>query len=106
VQDKNVIVVDDEVDTAGTLVEAVELLRRNGARKVYTCCTHATLSDPATERLQSAPIEEFICTDTVPVPPEKKLSKVTILSVAPLFAETISRTHEGRSVGDYIGDTQ
>jgi ribose-phosphate pyrophosphokinase len=104
VQEKNVIVVDDEVDTAGTLAEAVHLLKRNGARKVYTVCTHATLSHPAVERLRDAPIEEFICTDTVPIPKEKRLPNFKILSVAPLLAETIARTHEGRSVGEYLKD--
>lgn len=106
VQDKNAIIVDDEVDTAGTLTEAVRLIKRSGARQVYTVCTHATLSNPAVERLRDAPIEEFICTDTVPIPAEKKLPNMTILSVAPLLAETIARTHEGRSVGEYLHDTQ
>ncbi len=100
------IVVDDEVDTAGTLIEAVHLLKRSGARKVYTICTHATLSDPAVERLRDTPIEELICTDTVVIPPEKRLPNMTILTVAPLLAETIARTHEGRSVGEYLHDTQ
>jgi ribose-phosphate pyrophosphokinase len=104
VQDKNAILVDDEVDTAGTLVAAVKLLRRSGARTVYTVCTHATLSHPAVERLRDAPIEEFICTDTVPIPPEKQLPYFRILSVAPLLAETIARTHTGRSVGEYLKD--
>lgn len=106
VEGKNAIIVDDEVDTAGTLTEAVALLKRSGARKVYTVCTHATLSHPGVERLRAAPIEEFICTDTVPIPPEKHLPNMTILSVAPLLAETIARTHEGRSVGEYLHDTQ
>jgi ribose-phosphate pyrophosphokinase len=106
VQDKNAIIVDDEVDTAGTLVEAVGLIKQNGARAVYAACTHATLSPPAVERLREAPLEEFICTDTVPIPPEKRLPCFRILSVAPLLAETIFRTHEGRSVGEYLHDTQ
>lgn len=106
VQDKNVIIVDDEVDTAGTLLEAIHLLKENGARQIYTVCTHATLSPPAVDRLRSAPIEEFVCTDTVPIPPEKRLPNFKIISVAPLLAETISRTHEGRSVGEYLHDTQ
>ncbi len=106
VQDKNAIIVDDEVDTAGTLTEAVHLLKRNGACKIYTVCTHATLSHPAVERLSDAPIEEFICTDTVPISPEKKFPNLTVLSVAPLLAEIIARTHEGRSVGEYLHDTQ
>ncbi len=104
VQDKNVILVDDEVDTGGTLVEAVNLLKRSGARHVYTACTHATLSPPAVERLRGAPIEEFICTDTVPIPPDKCLPNFRVLSIAPLLAETIARTHTGRSVGEYLKD--
>ena len=102
VQNKNAILVDDEVDTAGTLVAAVHLLKRSGALRVYTCCTHATLSHPAVERLREAPIDEFICTDTVPIPPEKRLPYFKVLSVAPLLAETIARTHTGRSVGEYL----
>ncbi len=104
VQDKNVIIVDDEVDTAGTLTEAVHLLKKNGAHDVYTMCTHATLSPPAVERLRAAPIAEFICTDTVPIPPEKHLPNFQVLSVASLLAETIGRTHEGRSIGDFLKD--
>jgi ribose-phosphate pyrophosphokinase len=104
VEGKNAIIVDDEVDTAGTLVEAVELLKRTGAKRVYTVCTHATLSHPAVDRLRGAPIDEFICTDTVPIPPEKFLSNLKVISVAPMLAETIMRTHEGRSVGEYLKD--
>ena len=104
VQGKNAILVDDEVDTAGTLVAAVKLLKSSGARQVYTVCTHATLSHPAVERLRDAPIEEFICTDTVPIPPEKVLPNMKILSIAPLLAETIARTHTGWSVGEYLKD--
>lgn len=106
VQGKNAIIVDDEVDTAGTLTEAVHLIKRNGAHKVYTVCTHATLSHPAIERLRDAPIEEFICTDSVVLPPEKMLPNFKILSIAPLLAETIERTHTGTSVGEYLHDTQ
>jgi ribose-phosphate pyrophosphokinase len=106
VKDKNVIIVDDEVDTAGTLIEAVNVVKQSGARQVHTVCTHATLSPPAVERLRAAPIEEFICTDTVPLSPEKRLPNFHILTVAPLLAETIARTHQGRSVGEYLHDTQ
>ena len=106
VQGKNVIWVDEEVDTAGTLVEGVDLLKQNGARKVYAICTHAPLSPPAIDRLRNVEIEEFVCTDTIPLSPEKRLPNVKVLSVAPLLAETIRRTHEGTSVGDYLHDTQ
>ena len=101
---KNAIIVDDEVDTAGTLVEAVELLKNSGAKKIYSVCTHATLSSPAVDRLRGAAIEEFICTDTVSIPPEKRLPNFEIISIAPMLAETIMRTHEGRSVGEYLKD--
>lgn len=103
-QDKNAILVDDEVDTAGTLTEAVHLLRNSGARSVHTVCTHAVLSHPAVDRLREALIEEFICTDTVPIPQDKRLPNFKILSIAPLLAETIERTHYGRSVGEYLKD--
>lgn len=106
VQDKNVIWVDEEVSTGGTLIEGVDLLKRSGARKVYTVCTHAPLAQIAVDRLRDAPIEEFICTNTVPIPPENCLPNFKILSIAPLLAETIARTHEGRSVGEYLHDTQ
>ncbi len=104
VADKDVIIADDEVDTAGTLIEAIHLLKEEKARDIYAVCTHATLSPPAVERLSQAPLKEFICTDTVPIPPEKYLPNFTILSLAPLLAEVIRRTNEARSVGEYLKD--
>lgn len=101
---KDAILVDDEVDTAGTLLEAIHLLKREQARDVYAVCTHPTLSPPAVERLAGAPLCEFVCTDSVYVPPEKRLPNFTILSVAPLLAEVIRRTNEARSVGEYLRD--
>lgn len=105
VVDRNAIIVDELVDTGGTLVSAVALLKKNGARQVYTVCTHATLSGNAVEKLRAAGIEEFICTDTLPIPPEKRLPNFRILSVAPMLAQVIARTNEARSVGEYIKDT-
>jgi ribose-phosphate pyrophosphokinase len=104
VRDKNVLIVDDEVDTAGTMVEAIHLVKREGARDIYVACVHAVLSDPAIERLRGAPIKQFICTDSVPLPPEKILPNFKILTIAPLLAEVIRRTHGGESVGDYLKD--
>lgn len=97
---KNVILVDDEVDTGGTIANGVNLLKREGARKIYCCFVHAVLSGPAVERLRSLPITEIVTTNSVPLPPEKRLPQMTVLSVAPLLAGVISRVHEGRSVGE------
>ncbi len=102
---KNAILVDELVDTAGTLTSAVDLVKKSGARTVHTVCTHATLSGNARDKLARAPIEEFICTDTVEIPESKRLPNFRILSVAPLLGEVIRRTNEARSVGEYIKDT-
>ncbi len=94
------VIVDDEVDTAGTLLETATALLDNGAREVYACCTHPVLSGPAVERIASSPIVELVITDTIPLPPEKRVAKVTALTLAPLLAEAIHRIHTGRSVGE------
>ncbi len=103
----DVILVDDEVDTAGSVVQAVNLVKEHGARDVYLVFVHAVLSDPATERLAALPLTEIICTDTIPIPlenQEKLADKLTVLSVAPLLAEVILRAHEGRSVGEMFNE--
>ncbi len=92
------LVVDEEIDTAGTLVQAVRVARDHGAQEVYACASHGVLSDPAIERLAAANIKELILTDSVPLPPEKRLPFITTLSVAGLFASAIKRIHEDRSV--------
>jgi ribose-phosphate pyrophosphokinase len=99
VEDKNVIIFDDEIDTAGTVVQAVIFLKAAGANQVTVCVTHPILSDPAIERLRAVEIEEIVVTDTVPLPPRKRLPNITVLSVAPLLAEVIRRIHLGISVG-------
>ena len=104
VQDKDVIIVDDLVDTAGSIREAVELVKASGAKDVYVSFTHPVLSDPATERLQQLPIKEIVTTDTIPIPPEKMLPNITVLSVADLLGEVIMRSHEGRSVGELFNE--
>jgi ribose-phosphate pyrophosphokinase len=96
---KNVIIFDDEIDTAGTVTQAVIFLKGSGAKCIYVCATHALFSDPAVERLCSLEIEEIVVTDSVPLPPRKQLPNLTILSVAPLLAEVIRRIHLGISVG-------
>lgn len=103
VRDRDVIIVDDEVDTGGSMVQAVQLVKEHGARRVYLTFVHPVFSGPAVERLAALPVEKMITTDTVPIPPEKRApldSKLTILSVAPLLGEVMRRAHEGRSVGE------
>jgi ribose-phosphate pyrophosphokinase len=99
VEGRNVIIFDDEIDTAGTVTQAVVFLKASGANRIFVCATHAIFSDPAVERLCTLEIEEIVVTDTVPLPRRKRLPNVTILSVAPLLAEVIRRIHLGISVG-------
>ncbi|MBM3940402.1 MAG: ribose-phosphate pyrophosphokinase [SAR202 cluster bacterium] len=99
VQGKTAILMDDEVDTAGSMVNAAKALLDAGVREVYGCCTHAVLSGPAAPRLLQSPIKELVTTDTVPVPPERRDGKVKVVSVAALLGEAIHRIHSGLSVG-------
>ncbi len=96
---RRAIIFDDEIDTAGSVIGATRVLERSGVHEIYAVCTHGVLSGPAIDRLRDAPIREVVMTDTVPLPPEKCLPKITVLSVAPLFAEAIHRIHQGVSVG-------
>lgn len=104
VRGKNAIIVDDEVDTAGSMTETVHILRENGVRDVYASFTHAVLSAPAVERLRAAGFKEVVTTNTVPIPPEKRFPGLTVLSLAPFLAEVIRRVHAGQSVGAYLKD--
>ncbi len=96
----NALIVDDEVDTGSTLVATVDMLRQHGAAKVYACCTHPVLSGPAVQRIEESPIRELVVTDTIPLAVEKRLPKITVLSLAPLLGEAIRRIHTGHSVGE------
>lgn len=98
VKDKKVILVDDMIDTAGSIVNAAEALIKIGAKEVYACCTHGVLSGPAIERLENSPIKEVVILNTIPVKAEKKIDKIKVLSVAPIFAEAIRRIYEDISV--------
>ena len=98
VKDKKVILVDDMIDTAGTLCNAAAAIMENGARQVTACATHAVLSGPALQRISESPIKEFVLLDTIPLPTEKRLPNMTVLSVAPLFAEAIERIYEDKPV--------
>ncbi len=98
IENKNCILVDDMIDTAGTITNAANALKNLGAKDVFAAATHAVLSGPAIERIESSAISELILLNTVPIPEEKRLSKMTMLSVAPLFAEAMSRIHSNESV--------
>lgn len=98
VKGKNALIVDDLVSTAGSLVEAVRALKDAGAREVYAAITHAVLSGPARERLAASPLKELVVTDTIPIAADRKLPKIKVLSVAPLFAEAIRCIHEETSI--------
>ncbi|HWS23655.1 MAG TPA: ribose-phosphate pyrophosphokinase [Anaerolineales bacterium] len=107
VANRDVILVDDEIDTGGSIIQAVNLLKSNGALNVYIVCIHAVLSLNAAEKLSKLPFTQFITTDTVPIPENKAKflqDRLTILSVAPLIGEVILRAHEGRSVGEMFNE--
>ena len=96
---KLALTVDDEIDTAGSLVNVVTALEKRGARGVYACCTHPIFSGPAIQRIAACPVKEIVVTDTVPVEVTKKLEKITVLPIAPLLGEAIRRIHTGLSIG-------
>jgi ribose-phosphate pyrophosphokinase len=100
VKGRNALIVDDEVDTGSTLIATMDLLQRQGTLDVYACCTHPVLSGPAIERIEQSPMKELVVTDTIPLPVEKRLPKITVLSLAPLLGEAIQRIHTGQSVGE------
>lgn len=95
---KNCIILDDMIDTAGTISNAANAIKELGAKAVYACATHPVLSGPAVERLEQSVIEELVLLNTIPMPEEKKLDKMTFLSVAPLFAEAMTRIFTNGSV--------
>jgi ribose-phosphate pyrophosphokinase len=98
VKDKDVVVIDDMIDTAGTLIQAVEAVKREGARRVLACAVHGVLSGPAIKRIESSALEEVVITNSVPLTPDKANPKIHVLSVAPLLAEAIRRIHDEESV--------
>ncbi|MFY9495427.1 MAG: ribose-phosphate pyrophosphokinase [Limnochordia bacterium] len=103
VEGKTAVFIDDMIDTAGTIVNAAEAILARGAKEVYACSSHAVFSDPAVERLANSPLKEIIVTDSIHLPAEKKIPNLTVLSVAPLFAEAIRRIFEELSVS-YLFD--
>ncbi len=104
VRDKTVILVDDMIDTAGTLCNAAAaLMEKGGAKEVYACATHGVLSGPAIERIRDSVIREVVLLDTVPLPPEKQLDKITTLQVGAVFAEAIERIYEDKPMSTMFG---
>ncbi len=100
VEGRHALIVDDEIDTAGSVTQAVRVVYAQGARDIYCCASHGVFSGPAIDRLSNAPIKEIVITDSIPAPAHKRLPNMTILSVAELFAGAISRIHDGRSVSE------
>ncbi|HUX78050.1 MAG TPA: ribose-phosphate diphosphokinase [Anaerolineae bacterium] len=100
VEGHDVVLVDDEVDTGGSMASAVEIVHEHGARDVYLCFAHAVLSPSAVDRLRDLPVKEIVTTNSITIPPEKQLPNLTVLSVANLLGEVIQRVHQGSSVGE------
>ena len=99
VRGKRAIIVDDEIDTGGTMIDTCRALEREGVVEIYGCATHGVLSDPAIDRIQASSMTEVVITDTIPLAPAHRLHNIRALSVAPLIGEAIGRIHRGESVG-------
>lgn len=102
VKNKEAIIFDDEVDTAGSLIETARILKKFEAKKIYAGCTHGILSGKAIERIKASPIEELVITNTVPLDEDKKIDKIKVISIAPLFANAIKNVHENKPLGDLL----
>jgi len=99
VEGKVALTVDDEIDTAGSLVGVTAALEERGVKEIYAYCTHPVFSGPAIKRIASCSVREVVVTDTIPVADEKRLDKITVLPIAPLLGEAIHRIHTGLSIG-------
>jgi ribose-phosphate pyrophosphokinase len=99
VKGRRVIIIDDEIDTAGTLIEISRALEKAGALDIHACATHGVLSDPAIDRIATSNLAEIVITDTIPLPAHKRIPRIKVLTVAPLIGEAIKRIHRGESVG-------
>jgi ribose-phosphate pyrophosphokinase len=102
VKHRQAVIVDDEIDTAGTLCQTADLLVKEGVQEIYACATHGVFSGKAIERLTKSPIKQLVVTNTLPLPPEKRLSKIKVLDVAPLLAQVIQCIHTGGSLGEVM----
>ena len=104
VRGKRVLIADDMIDTAGTLCNAASaIIEIGGAKEVYACATHGVLSGPAIDRIQNSVIKELVILDTIPLQTEKQIDKIKVISVAPVFAESIQRIYEDQSISPLFG---
>jgi ribose-phosphate pyrophosphokinase len=99
VEGHDALIVDEEINTAGSLIKAADALKKRDAKKIYALATHAVLSDPAVKNITDSDINEIVVTDSVPIPPAKRIDKIKVISIAPLLGEAIRRIHTGQSVG-------
>jgi ribose-phosphate pyrophosphokinase len=104
VEGKSVVIYDDMISTAGTIVGAVNVAKAHGAKAVYVCATHGVLCGPAIEKLKAAPIDQLAITDSIPLPPEKQLPCIKVISVSALVANAISRIHGNESISELFKD--
>jgi ribose-phosphate pyrophosphokinase len=100
IKGKSAVMIDDMIDTAGSITLGALALESRGAKEIYAACTHAVLSDDAVRKIDDSPIKQVIVTDTIPLGPEKRIDKIVQLSVAPLLAEAIRRIHNEASVSE------
>lgn len=104
VEGKTCLIFDDEIDTAGSMVETINVLNKNGAKEIYAACTHGVLSGPAIERIKGTNVNEIVVTNTIPIPEEKRIDKIKVLDIAPLFGKAILKIHNGEGVGELFED--
>jgi len=104
VKGKTCVIFDDEIDTGGSIIEAVRVLEENGAKDIYACCTHGVLSADAVEKVKKSSIKELVITNTVPLPKEKQIDKIKVLDIAPLFGKAILKIHNGEAISDLFED--
>ena len=100
IKGKNALIFDDEVDTAGSIMETVSVIKEFGGKDIYVGCTHGVLSGPAIERISKSDIKELVMTNTIPLPEEKQIDKIVQVSISEFFAQAIKRIHEATSVGE------
>lgn len=100
VKNKSALIFDDEISTGGTLIEAINICKKHGAKEIYAGATHGIFAGDAIERLDKSCVKEVVVTNTVPLDDKKKIDKINIISIAPLFAEAIRRVNEGQALGD------
>ena len=100
IEGKNALIFDDEVDTAGSIMETINVIKKYGAKDVYVGCTHGILSGPAIERIKESELKELVMTSTVPLPEYKRIDKIKVVPISGLFAEAIIRIHEEKSMGE------